>query len=293
MNPQSNRARGIVLVMAGGLCLSSGGVLIRSVEHVDPVAILFYRAIGLIGLMLFYTFWRYGRRTPSAFRAVGIKGLVMAAALGGGFVTYVYAMLNTSVANVSFIISSGPLFAALFGWLILRERVSTATWAVIAGAAVGMGLMFAEGLGTGSMFGNAIAVAMPLSFAIMLVAIRQAGEIDMVPAGCMGGVVAAFIGLVFGGAVAVAPTDLLIMLMLGVGQLGAGFLLITIGAKYLPAAETALLALVESIAAPVWAWLFINELPGPLSLAGGLIVLGCVVVQGLRTLRRSPITPAT
>lgn len=163
---------------------------------------------------------------------------------------------------------------------------------VIIGAALSMGLMFAEGLGTGSIFGNAVAVVMPFTFAIMLVTIRQAGDVDMVPAGCLGGVVAALIGFAFSSSLAVGGEDLLLLLTLGVGQLGAGFLLITIGAKYLAAAETALLALTESIAGPIWAWLFISEVPGQLSLIGGLIVLGCVVVQGVQTLRHPSISDA-
>lgn len=121
MHPPHHRIRGILLVLAGGLCLSSGGVLIRSVEHVDPMVILFYRAIGLIALMLVYTVIRYRSRTVAAFRATGWRGLVMAFSLGCGFAAYVFGMLNTSVANVSFIISSGPLFAAFMGWLFLRE----------------------------------------------------------------------------------------------------------------------------------------------------------------------------
>jgi len=293
LHPPVHRVRGIALVLTGGLCLSSGGVLIRAVDHIDPMTILFYRAIGLIFLMLVFTIWRHGRRAPMAFWSIGFNGLVMALALGFGFTAYVYAMLNTSVANVSFIISSGPLFAALLGWLILRERVSPATWAVIAGAALGMALMFADGLGTGNMFGNMVAVGMPLTFAVMLVVIRRAGEIDMVPAACLGGVVALLLGSISGGAVAVDWGDLVILLLLGVCQLGAGFLLITLGARYLPAAETALLALTESIAGPIWAWLFISEVPSPISLVGGLIVLACVLVQGIRTLRRPPIRPAT
>lgn len=283
------RVRGIVFVLLGGLCLSSGGVLVRAVEHVDPMTILFYRAVGLIGLILLYLVVRYRQRTVAAFRAIGASGIVMGLALGTGFSVYVFAVLNTTVANVVFIISSGPLFAALLGWMFLRERVSAATWAVIVGAAVGMALMFADGMGSGGLFGILIAVLIPLTFAMALVVIRRAGDVDMVPAACLGGVVALAVGAAFGGVVMVPIEDLLIMLALGVAQLGAGFLFITIGARYLPAAETALLALTESIAAPIWAWLFIGEIPAALSLMGGLIVLTCVITQGFRTLRRATV----
>lgn len=287
-----DRVRGIVLVLLGGLCLSTGGVVIRTVDHVDPWTILFYRAAGLVILIFAYILYRHGKRTAVAFRAIGREGIVMALALGVGFGSYVFSMLNTSIANVSFIISSGPLFAALMGWLFLRERVSTATWTVIAGAAIGMGLMFAEGLEVGGMIGNVIALGLPFTFGIMLVMIRRAGAVDMAPATCLGGLVAGLFGLMFGDGLTVALQDLLILLWLGIGQIGAGFLLITLGARHLPAAETALLALSESIAGPIWAWLFLAETPGPMSLAGGLVVLGCVFVQGVRTMRARSVNAA-
>ncbi|MEQ8666766.1 MAG: DMT family transporter [Rhodospirillales bacterium] len=290
---KQRRFRGIVLILLGGLCLSSGGVIIRSVDHVDPWAILFYRAVGLVALLILFSIWRHRRGTVAAFRSIGWEGGVMALGLGFGFTCYVFGMLMTTIANVSFIISAGPLFAALLGWVILGERVRTSTWLVIAGAATGMGLMFAEGLSLGGMAGNVVALGLPFTFGIMLVMIRRVGDRDMVPATCLGGVIAGIIGFVASDNLSVTVEDLAILLWLGVGQLGAGFLLLTLGAKYLPAAETALLALTESVLAPIWAWLFIAEVPGPLSLIGGLIVLGCVVIEAWKALREVPATDTT
>lgn len=289
---KTRRLRGIVLILLGGLCLSSGGVIIRSVDHVDSWSILFYRAVGLVALLVAFTAFRHRRETLRAFRAIGWEGGVMALALGFGFTCYVFGMLMTTIANVSFIISAGPLFAALLGWMILGERVRASTWMVIAGAAAGMGLMFAEGLSLGGMTGNLIALGLPFTFGIMLVMIRRAGakdeNRDMVPATCLGGVIAGLAGFVASDSLAIGLADLAVLLWLGVGQLGAGFLLLTLGARYLPAAEAALLALTESVLAPIWAWLFIAEVPGPMSLVGGLIVLGCVVVEAWKSLREQP-----
>ena len=74
--------------------------------------------------------------------------------------------------------------------------------------------------------------------------------------------------------------DLILLLVLGVVQLGMGFMLITMGTRYIPAAEAALLALSESVLAPILAWLIIMEVPTTLALTGGIIVLTCVAVQG-------------
>jgi DME family drug/metabolite transporter len=277
---------GVGLILLGGVCLSSGGILIRYVQDVDIWAILFYRSVGFIGLVFSVILYRHGRQTPQAFRTIGRNGLFLAVALGGGFTCYVFAMLMTAVASVSFIISAGPLFAAILGWIILRERVSLATWMVIVGAAVGMGLMFVEGLAGGRLTGTIIAMGIPTTFAVMVVLIRRAGDMDMLPATCLAGVVSLMAGFIISETLVVSLEDLLFIIFIGVGQLGMGFMLITLGTRYVPAAESALLSLSEAVLAPIWAWLFLMEIPASLAMAGGVIVLTCVGVQAVMGIQR-------
>ena len=40
------------------------------------------------------------------------------------FIAFVVAMMNTSVANVVFIISTQTMFLAIFGYFYLKEKVS-------------------------------------------------------------------------------------------------------------------------------------------------------------------------
>ena len=277
---------GVGLILLGGICLSSGGILIRNIQDADAWAILFYRSLGFVGMLFSVILFRYGRWTPQAFRAIGVNGVVLSIALGSGFVCYVFSMLLTTVASVSFIISAGPLFTAVLGWIMLRERVAPLTWVVIAGAMVGMGLMFADGLAGGRVAGTIIAVGLPVSFAIMVVMIRRAGDVDMLPATCLAGVVSVIVGLIISDTLAVTLHDFLMILILGVGQLGLGFMLITFGIRHVPAAESGLLSLSESLLAPIWAWLFLAEIPAPLAMGGGLLVLTCVGIQGVATTLR-------
>ncbi|MBT3558998.1 MAG: DMT family transporter [Rhodospirillales bacterium] len=273
-------AMGTIFILLGGAFLSTGGVIIRFVETTDSWTVLFYRSVGFVCLLIIVIAFRHRKNTVGAFRAVGVNGLCMALTLGCGFTSYVFGMMLTTVANVSFIISAGPLFAAVFGWIVLRERVSLTTMMVIAGAVIGMGLMFADGLSTGQMAGNLVALGLPLTFGLMVVLIRRAGDMDMLPATCMAGMVSGIAGLVFSESLSVSSSDMMIMLAMGVVQLGMGFMLITLGTRYIAAAEAALLSLSESVLAPVLAWLIIMEIPTTLALIGGMIVLACVAVQG-------------
>ena len=45
-----------------------------------------------------------------------------------GFVAYVYSMLNTSVANVNFIMTTQVIFLSVFGFIFLKEKFGFVTF---------------------------------------------------------------------------------------------------------------------------------------------------------------------
>jgi DME family drug/metabolite transporter len=280
-------ARGMALVMFGGVCLSTGGLLVRSIEAADGWQILFYRAIAFTLTSFCFTLWLHRGRCLAAYLAIGRPGLVAAAALGVGFTCYLFGLLHTTVANVAFIVSAGPFFAALLAWLVLRERVPAFTWLAMTLALGGIALMLFEGLGSGQMLGNLIALMAPVTFAVMLVAIRLRADRDMTPILPLAGIITAILALAMMENFQVSPRDLVFSLMLGSVQLGAGFILITLGTRWVPAAQVALLALTETILAPTWVWIIYEERPASLALIGGLVVLVAVAAEGVAGLRRA------
>ena len=118
---------------------------------------------------------------------------------------------------------------------------------------------------------------------------RKAGDRDMTPATFLGGVVSGTIAFVMAESLQLTTPDLLLALLMSFLQVGLGFLFITIGARWVPAAQVALLALSETLLAPLWVWIFIGEAPTSLALVGGLIVLGAVAAQGFHGIRQQVI----
>jgi drug/metabolite transporter (DMT)-like permease len=175
---------------------------------------------------------------------------------------------------------------AILGRLVLGERVHPITWLAMSLALCGIALMVAEGLGSGRLLGNLVAFGAAVSFSVMVIAMRRARAVDMVPASCLGGVVGAAVSAPMVGSFAVSGHDLGLALLLGSGQLGAGFVLITLGTRRVPAAEVPLLALSEVVLAPLWVWLWVDEAPGGLTLLGGAVVLAAVLGQAVVRLRR-------
>jgi drug/metabolite transporter (DMT)-like permease len=283
--PGPSYARGVVCVLAGGTCLSFGGVLIRHFETANGWQIIFYRAIGFVLALSIFLALKHRGRFFAAFLAVGWPGVIAAVSLGVGTACYVFGMLLTSVANVVFTLSVGPFFAAGVAWLVLRERIRLPTLLAMLVAAGGVGLMFADGLVSGTWLGNLVALGAPLTFAITVVAWRSKKGVDMVPATCLSGLVGLLIGAVMADGLAISAHDLVLALLLGSAQLGAGFLLFTLGSRSVPAGEVTLYSLAETILAPIWVWLVINEVPSDWTLSGGVVVLSAVLLAALAGLR--------
>lgn len=278
-------ARGVACVLAGGVCLSLGGVLIRHIETAGGWQIVFYRAVGFILALSVFLALRHRERFFASFLAVGWPGVTAAVSLGLGTACYVFAMLLTSVANVVFTLAVGPFLAAAVAWLVLGERVRAPTLLAMVIAAGGIALMFADGLVGGTWLGNLVALGVPLTLAVTIVAWRSHQAVDMVPATCLSGLVGLLIGWVMADGLAISTHDLLLSLLLGSGQLGAGFVFYTLGTRSVPAGEVPLYGLVETVLAPLWVWLTINEVPSAWTLSGGVIVLAAVVMAALAGLR--------
>ena len=76
----------------------------------------------------------------------------------------------------------------------------------------------------------------------------------MLVALCLAGLVAGGLSAIFVTDYDLTSRDLIISLYLGVFQVGVGFTLVVLGARYVPAAQVGLLTLVEPVLAPIWVW---------------------------------------
>jgi drug/metabolite transporter, DME family len=277
---------GVALVLLGGAFLSLAGILVRNIDDADGWQILFYRSFSFFITLGAILALRYRSATISAFRAVGFRGIIAAVLLAVSSVCYIFAILHTTVANAVFIIGATPLVTALVCWLFLKERVSLTSLIAMLCALAGIGLMFTDGLISGGWLGNLMALGVVGSFAVFLLVVRGSRDIDMLPATCLAGLVAGILSAIMVDSLAISYQDLLIAVVLGSVQFTGGFMLLTIGARHIPAAEVALFSLSEAVLAPIWVWIGVNEVPSVLTLAGASIVLVSVGVYCMIGIRR-------
>ena len=196
-------------------------------------------------------------------------------------------MYNTTVANTNFIISLQILFLAVFGYLFLKEKISTLTLFSIILALSGVLLMVGNSLTPGELSGNLAAFTMPITFAILIMIIRKFPKVDMVPAQFIAGLSSCLIGFFLSTQILISTHDIFLGFLAGFFQVGFGFIFITIGARTTPSAMVGIIMLSESVLGPIWAFLFVSERPSIYGLIGGVIILLAVLLQFYSLLGKS------
>ena len=270
---------GYILVCFGGFCLSWGGFIIRSFEQASVWQILFLRSFFfLLGLTVFL-FIVYKKNTLIKIKTSGLPALLGGFVLSFSFIAFVVAMSNTTVANVVFIISTQTMFLALFGFIYLKEKVSLIGSLSIFLAMSGILVMVGDSVSSGSLFGNLVALAIPINFAVLVMIIRKYKNLDMVPAIFYSGIFSCLYGLILSESFSFTFHDIFMGFLLGVPQLALGFICITIGSRTTPSATIGLLMLSETLFAPIWVWIFLGEIP-PLSVfIGGLVIILAIILK--------------
>ncbi len=277
-----NKIPGALLIFLGALCLSFGGIIVKSFEGANLWQILFWRQIFFSLIVALYLLIRYKKNFFKTFYDSGLPGFIAGAFLSIGFAAYVFAMYTTTVANTNFIITTETIFLALLGYFILKEKIKSITLISIILGMLGVLLILGSSLSiqTAEQFaGNLVAFIMPISFAVLVIIVRKYPKTDMVPAQFTAGVLAAFIGLIIAGKLSISFHDLTLAFLAGFFQIGFGFILITVGSQTTPAAVVGVLMLTESVFGPLWAWLFIHEVPPTIVIFGGGIIIFSIFLQ--------------
>jgi len=270
---------GYILCLLGGFFLSWGGLIIRSFETNDMWQILLIRSFFFIIALIIFLVFSYKKDTIEIIKKSGFPAIVAGLFLSLSFVAYVAAMSMTTVANVVFIISTQTIFLAIFGYLFLKEKISSKGFLAITLALLGMIIMVGNSIGQGTLLGNIISFAIPINFTILVMIIRKHPNLDMVPAIFYSGIFSGIYGLFLASSFTFSSNDILMGFFLGVPQLAFGFICVTIGTKTTKSVTVGLLMLLETIFAPIWVWIFLNEVP-PLSVfIGGGIIISAVVLK--------------
>jgi len=253
----------------------------------------FFAALFLLSLRVFFP----GRRNASNSKAVILGTLLketpILAACGFAYtatmILFVIANKLTASANAIMLQYTAPVWAALLGWLFLRERPRPEHWAAMALVGLGMFLVFQGGLAAGSFLGDIMALVSGIAFASNSVILRAREENNPADIMLFAHIMCAVISVPF---FFFHPPSLtlkyfLCVIYMGIFQLGMASALFAYGIRRIPAVQAMLTATIEPVLNPVWVLFAIGEKPAFSVIAGGGIIIVAVVFSStLSALRR-------
>jgi len=272
-------AKGLLLTAIGGLALTVDIPLIRLADGSSWTILMLRTGTTFIAALVIWAVWR--ALSPKAPALIpGLAGAVVAALYGLGSITFISAVYQTSTANLVFILAFTSMFAALLSWLFLKERPRNGTLIAMAVMVVGVLIIVADGLGSGGMLGNALALASSLLIASAITISRHSGR-DMGFTALIGVILPFFVALAMVGSTGYQVTAPWWIIFNGAVIMPISFFCLANGPKYLSGPEVAMFYLLETVLAPVWVWLIFDEVPSSHALIGGTILITALVVHSI------------
>ena len=147
----ADKQKGVLLAVVGVLLLVPTSLLIRLMPSFPVEALMFWRALPqVVGLGIFSIVVLGARFSRS--RLLWGMGLIYAIET----CCFLISVTHTYVANTLLLLSMSPLWAAVGGWLLWRQRLPMATWGAIAVCFTGLVIVAWGGIGGGRWFGDAM-----------------------------------------------------------------------------------------------------------------------------------------
>lgn len=256
-----------------GVLWSVGGIFIKLIPW-NAFVLAGFRSL-ITGIVLFMYMKSKGVKLTFSPRTA-----ILAAALSGTYLLFVLATKLTTAANAIVLQYGAPVFVLLYSAVVRKQKFRLADYGVVLFTFLGIGVCFLNQLGGGSLVGNLVALLSSLTFAAIFLASEGITPQVRLNGLLQGQLLTALIGIPF---MTVYQTPFTVssvgfILVLGVLQLGLASILYDYALARVSPLVCVLLAVVEPLLNPVWVALFYGEMPGALSIVGGLLVLATVTV---------------
>ena len=279
----SEYLKGILLTAAGVLILSIDSLLIRLIAA-DSFDLLFWRGLLMSITISIVLIIQRSNSSRLPMDAVSLRSsLFMVVHIVG----FVMAINLSSVANVLVILSAAPLFAAMLGWIFLREMPQPITWAAIFLSMIGIGWVLTGSWSEPNFTGDLLALICCIALAARFVNDRSVSHRDMTPSLIVAGLILALVSFFAGNPMGFSGDGWWYMVALCLIVSPLALTLITIGPMRIPAAEVGMLMLLETAVGPFWVWLFLSEEPSSKALQGGSLVIGTLLLHSLHQWRQN------
>lgn len=269
----------ITLTIVGVILMSVESLLIR-LANISGLTYSFYLGILMfisIGIILLKDGITSINITKKDFKIILMASIFTALAN----IFFINAIKHTTIANTVVIISSSPLFTSLFAYLFYKEKVQKNIFIASFFIFIGLFIIFSSHLQSGNMFGDILALLCTISFSLTFTLMSRHNEINRYVVLAFTGIAISVMASFFVKSYEVDVTSIYILLLAGLLITPLSRVFILIGTKSLPASEVSLFVILETILAPIWAWIFLSEVPSLNTIIGGGVILATLVINTL------------
>ena len=276
---------GQAAVFATAVLMSTNGLFVKLIPWHATVITGVRSSIAVIFLLILRLIFpqpKSNEKTPPAFWAAGF-------AFAATMFTLIISMKLTTAANAILLQFGAPVWAALLGWLLIKEKPHWEQWGALILVIGGLSVFFSNSLGRGALLGDSIAVLSGMCYGAMSVFLRMMKTGNTRDAMLLAHIICAVIGIPF---IFIYPPNLsaapvLSIIYMGVFQIGLASALFAYGIKKISAVQAMLTTVAEPILNPVWVLLLAGEEPSIAALIGGAIIISAVAASSLIGMRRA------
>lgn len=279
-NEPFSRNKAVVFVLIAALLWSTNGLFIKIID-LGPLTIVGVRSIIAAAMMIAI----YNKKLRFNWSFPQLAGAVMYSAT---VILFVSATKMTTAANVVFLHYTAPVFTALFGAWILKEKVSRLDWAILLVVLAGMALFFVDDFVIIGLWGNIMAIISAVTFALMILFLRSQKNGSTLETIILGNIITALICSFFVIQEPPSTNDWLPLIYMGTLQIGLSFIMYCSAIRYIAALDAVLIQTIEPLLNPIWVFIIIGETPGYWAIAGGVVVLSAVTLRNIYINRRVP-----
>ncbi len=308
---------GLVLIFGAAALWSLNGALIKLIHSdgrgPDGVVIAFYRSLvaGLFLLPLargkFHTLRSFGRQRgsgggfhnpsrpvplpleirhwPFSWRPAALACVAFFTLMT---VCFVVANTRTEAANVIILQYTSTFWVFGLSGPLLGERPHAKDLWILGLAMVGIGIIFV-GNASADLLGLVIALGSGLFYGLLTLMIRLLRDADpaaVTVANNLGASLVLFPVVLFTGGFLVSGRECVLLVIMGVVQLGLPYYLYSLGLARVRAYQAAVVTLLEPVLVPVWTYLAVREGVPMMTVVGGGVILAALLLF-IRAARKS------
>lgn len=272
MSIENQRYKGIIAVIIASAMWSTGGIFIKMVDW-NPVAISGIRSlIAALVLLAYIKKPKITKSKPQIFGAISYALTV---------ILFVIANKLTTAANVILLQYTAPIFVAILGIWLLKEKIHWYDIIAILVVFFGMILFFIDNVSAGNVIGNILAIFTGLTLACTTIALKLQKEGSAIETTLLGNILTFVVAVPFIFTSIPDLKSLFIIVIMGVFQLGVPYIFYTYAIERLTALEAILITVIEPLLNPLWVYIFDGEKPGSYAIIGGIIVIIAVVSRSI------------